>query len=449
MSGNLIIPRVEVYWGKTNLTMYTEGDFADDPQPLVYDAQVQLQASQSNPTGGFSWNPSGPAWNVYQKFISDPEKIKEQIVIRFFYANGKSIPFIFVWAGQQFSYGNDMTVQVTLRTELEGFTNANMRSIAQAYDKGAKFTDAVNRVTKQYGVEEYKKLIRFSKQAEKDLGEATIKNYYAKDITFGQAVSNLVEQNGNQVFANNIGSANNTILTPFTWEAKQKDPKPEVVEAPVDLQIPDTTKRYGFLLGPGIIDKIQRTMEWVQPQATTQNTSKTQAKVTPKNADESGKSTQNPLASPQLQQQKTSKKTASPLGTSNAAPNPGIANDKNENGPTKQNLLQEEKGSTLSAQMYMCPVLVGVKPGDIIYVPSLQTSSDNAYIEDWVVDSVTYAQSDGSINVSITANRPYGLGTLMNEEAGKYWRDKAKTLKSLDDWAAYAWPASLQGLPAV
>lgn len=447
MAGNLIIPRCQIYWGKTNLSMYAEGAFADDPQPLAYDAQVQMQESQSNPSGSFFWNPTGPAWDVYQKFISDKEKLNEQIVIRFFFANGKSIPFVFVWAGQQFSFGNDMNVQVTLKTELEGFTNANIRSIAQAYDKDATYLSAIDRAKKQYGLEEYKKLIRLSKQAEKDLGKATLKTYYAKDTTFGSAVSNLAEQNGNTVFANNIGQANNTILTPFTWEAKQKDSKVE--EAKETLQLPDPTVRYGFLLGPGIVDVIQRTMEWVSPQATPEAASKTQTKANPKEPDKPSGSAQNPQSKPQEQAAATATATPSPLGTSLAAANPGVQNADNKDGPTKQNLKQKEGGSTLSAQMFLCPVLVGIKPGDIVYVPSLQTSSDNSYIEDWIVTSVSYAQSDGSVTVSINATRPYGLGTLMNEEAGKYWREKARTLKSLEDWGAYAWPSTLGGLPAV
>ena len=447
MAGNLIIPRVEVYWGKTNLTMYGEGDFSDDPQPLVYDVQVQLQDSNSNPTGSLSWNPSGAAWNVYQKFVSDTTKIQEQIVVRFFYANGKSVPFVFVWAGQQFSYGNDMSVHVTLKTELDGFTNATIRSIAQAYDKDTKFTDAASRVQKQYGLDEYKKLIRMSKQAEKDMGEATLKTYYAKDVTFGSAVSNLAEQNGNQVFANNIGQANNTILTPFSWEAQQDSS--EVVEASASLQIPDTTIRYGYLLGPGIIDAIQRTMEWTQPQANTQNKPTPAVKPEPKDPAKPSTSQQNPESNPQVQQKKAKKITSSPQGSALASPNPGVQNASNPNGPKKQDLLNKEKGSTLSANMFMAPVLVGIKPGDIVYIPSLQTDAADTYIEDWIVTSVNYVQNDGEISVSVSASRPYGLGTLINEKAGKKWKEKARTLKTLEDWAAYGWPTNLQGLPAV
>jgi 2-hydroxy-3-keto-5-methylthiopentenyl-1-phosphate phosphatase len=447
MAGNLILPRCQIYWGTENLSLYSKGAFENNPQPLAFDATVQLQDSNSNPTGSFSWNPTGPAWEVYEKFVSSKAKIKEQIVIRFFYANGKSIPFVFVWSGQEFSYGNDMSVKIKLKTELDGFTNANIRSIAQAYDKDAKFLTAIEKTKKQYGVDDYKKLIRLSKQAEKDLTAATLKTYYAKDVTFGDAVSNLAEQNGNTIFANNIGQANNTILTPFSWEAKQKESA--VVEAKTDLQLPDPTVRYGFLLGPGIIDRIDRTMEWVQPQATPQAASATQAKPVPKAPGKPNSTQQNPPASPQAKTEETAKPTTAPIGATTAKPNPGVQNADNKDGPTKQTLLQKEKGSTLSAQMFMAPVLVGIKPGDIVYVPSLQADNEKLFIEDWIVTSVSYTQSDGNISLSVSASRPYGLGNLINEKAGDYWRKKAASLKTLEDWGAYAWPASLQGLPAI
>jgi hypothetical protein len=190
-------------------------------------------------------------------------------------------------------------------------------------------------------------------------------------------------------------------------------------------------------------------MEWTQPQANTQNKPTAATKPQPKDPAKPKTSQQNPESNPQEQQKKAKKKTSAVQGSALASPNPGLQNANNPDGPKKQDLLNKEKGSTLSAQMFMAPVLVGIKPGDIVYIPSLQTGGADTYIEDWIVTSVGYTQNDGSITVNVSASRPYGLGTLINEKAGKKWKEKARTLKTLDDWAAYAWPTSLQGLPAV
>jgi hypothetical protein len=89
----------------------------------------------------------------------------------------------------------------------------------------------------------------------------------------------------------------------------------------------------------------------------------------------------------------------------------------------------------------MCPLLVGVKPHDIIFVPSLTGN----YIEDWIVQSVGYSQDDGQININIRATRTFGLGTPMNKTAADKFTAIAKAKKlvgpgaTLEAWDSYAW----------
>jgi hypothetical protein len=67
-------------------------------------------------------------------------------------------------------------------------------------------------------------------------------------------------------------------------------------------------------------------------------------------------------------------------------------------------------------------------------------------MEDWIVNSVEYEQSDGGVNLSIQASRTYGLGTFMNPQIGKNWLYVAvNTLGlvgkygSIENWVRYAW----------
>jgi hypothetical protein len=89
----------------------------------------------------------------------------------------------------------------------------------------------------------------------------------------------------------------------------------------------------------------------------------------------------------------------------------------------------------------MCPQLVGIKPYDIVYVPSLTGS----FIEDWIVQSVDYSQNGGNVSVGIQATRIYGLGTPMNEEAANVFKTFAQTQgligenATLESWEKYAW----------
>jgi hypothetical protein len=89
----------------------------------------------------------------------------------------------------------------------------------------------------------------------------------------------------------------------------------------------------------------------------------------------------------------------------------------------------------------MCPLLVGIKPGDVVYVPSLT----GKYIEDWIVQNVGYDQSNGAVTINISGTRTLGLGTPMNPTAAKKILDFAKQFglvgekASLENWDKYAW----------
>ena len=425
MESNLIIPRVAVFWDGKNITSYTGDEFENEP--LVYDVEVGLQLTNSNPTGSFKWNPSGPAYNIYEKFLRD--SIKKCIAIKFYYAEGRGIEFAFVWAGHSISYGNDMTVTVKLRSELDGLINSAQRNITQAYDekKGESYTNVEKKLAKQFGVEKYN-MVRYEEKAKNDMDKAKIKTMYKEDQTYGGSVANLAQQNGNVAFANNIVQANISVLSPFTWNPNEAD-----VKEPEDN--PKPNQRYGFLLGPGIINSLERTMEWSPPQQNNQTKSEKQL-VTTKKKKNKGKS------KPEDNTQKTTETKGSVIGTSRAKANRGVENKENPDGPTKQNLLQEESRTKLSANLFVCPSLMGIKPGDIVYVPSLTQAVDS--IEDWILESVQYQQTDGGLEVSISGGRKFGAVNLMNDKAGEKFKKKAMELNKtgLDGWARYAWDTS-------
>jgi hypothetical protein len=444
MASNLIFPRVECYWGKTNLTFFSEGPFRGNPQPLVYNIQVELQDGGQNPSGGFQWNASGPGFQVYQEFISDKTKIQEEIVIRFFYANGKSIPFFFVWSGQRVRYGTDMSVSVILKTTMDGRINANPRSIAQPNDEPKSILDHVSWTTDQFGMAQ--DLVNFSEEAQDNLKKAKLNSYYGKDISFGKAIDHLVKQNGNYLINSNVGGTSVNVFTPHTFGTAKK-----VLEAPGNLQMTksDMTKCYGYILGPGLFEYIERTSEWQPPQMTTTDTTTTQTKPTEPKPAKLDKKTQTPTTSPQAKVDETATPTTAPLGTSGAKANPGVSNANNPDGPAKQIALQQENSSKVTIMAFMCPVLTGIKPGDMVYIPSLKTTGNgDFFMEDWIVDGVGYDQTDGGVILTINGHRTYGLGTLMQPAAAKPFIEKAKSFQTLEAWQAYAWPPMKAAVPA-
>lgn len=443
MAGNLIQGRVLVSWGDYNLSAYNGPGPFPKGEPLIYDVEVQLQSQTSAPTGTFKWNPSGPAYAVYEKLIGDEEQLQKIIFVDFFYSRGKRLRLAFVWAGQSISYGNDMTVTLTLKSELDGLINSNIRNVAQAYDKGETFLNSVAKAAKQYDVP--LSIIRYNDVAKRDLEKAKLSTNYGQDQTFGAFVANTVQQNGNIAFANNIETANIAIYPPYSWNKET-----QVLNAATQIaagQGPKPENRYGYILGPSLITSVRRDSQWQPPQQTTQNTPNTQVRAEQPRDKNTG---QYVKRSAQTQAGKTATATSSPLGPANARANPGVQNKENPDGPTKQNILNQEGTAQLQLETYMCPVLTGIKPLDIVYIPSFgkidpKTGKYVYYIEDWIVDSVSYDQNDGRISLSISAKRTLGLGTPMVEAAAEEFLTYAKTnnlvgpTATLDAWDRYAW----------
>ena len=449
MTGNLIQARVRVLWGGTNLTKYDGKTDFPQGQPVVYDVEVSLSAETEGPTASMKWDPTPAGMAVYEYFIKDKTALGTQITIEYFYPGGKKVVFVFIWTGQSISYGNDMTIQVKMQSELAGLINANIRNIAHVdtSDTGISAISAIDYVTKQFALEKFKDLIRYNTVAKKDMEKAKLATNYANNTTYGAQVANIAQQTGNMAFANNIGKANIVLFAPFSW-----DKKTPVKNGVTDIKpgaMPDPTVRYGYLLGPSLITTITRTSEWKPPQQTNQNTPSRQVKADPPK-DKSGDATQQVPSKPQTNTTETQKPTKAPQGTSANRSSPGIGNKDNPDQVQKQNALNLEKSSTLNLYTYLVPALVGIKPHDIIYIPSLKGD----FIEDWIVQSVDYNQNDGKVNISIQATRVYGQGAPMNPLGADKFKDYATSNgligknATLSKWEEYAWSVPLGQSPS-
>jgi hypothetical protein len=434
--GNLILPRVRVMWGDVNLSSYngSTGGFPEN-EPLIYDVRANLSAENEGPTAEMKWNPTGPAMKVYEELVSS--YMDKQIRVEFFYSGGKTLPLIFMWSGQSISYGNDMGITVKMVSELAGMVNGNIRSTAQARseNKGAKPTTFLQTTAQQFSVDYG--LFKFNEATKKHWDKkVTLQNMYGNDWTLGNAASQISKQTGDIAIATNIGEAGIVFFPPFSYPGT----KPNEVEiATAKPQEVDVKKRYGFILGPSIITSVTRTSDWKPPQQDNNNLPGTQPRARKPSTEPHVQ--QKPPTNQQTNVEKTGKATSAPVGTANNRANLSILNKDNPEGPSRANALNDEKGSKLDMETLMCPLLCGIKPTDVMYLPSLT----GEFIEDWIVQQVGYSQNNGQVNINIQATRAYGLGTPMNQKEAEKFKQYAESIgligknASLENWDKYAW----------
>jgi len=352
-----------------------------------------------------------------------------------------------------------MTITIKLQSELAGLINANPRNVAQAHDekKGTAPVNVVDKLKEQYGVEKYKDIVQYNPSTLDYWKQVKIGTFYANDTTFGAAVSQMAKQTGDKVTPNNIGGSNLIVMPPISWKDPKTGKQVEVINAATigAGKSPEAKLVYGYLLGPSIINTIRRESTLPPPQKTNTNTPNTQQFVTNTQGRTSNAS-QNPPTAGQVaaaNTQTAAKPTSSPIGTANGRANPGVGNVDNPYGPDRQNALNQENVSKLSLDTLMCPVLVGVKPNDMLYIPSFT----GKFMEDWQVKSVGYTQSNGQVTLNIQATRVFATSSPMNKNGYDTMLAYAKQQglvgpnASLENWDKYAWSLpgeSTSGTPA-
>jgi hypothetical protein len=434
MAGYLINPQVQVKWGGRNLSAYNLPK-SDGAQAIIFNVKVDLPGD-SWPTGSFSWNPSGPAFEVYEKCVTSGKD--DEILIRFYYVNGPAVIFKFQYNGSTITYGNEMQIETVLTTRQAPKSSAVRASAMRDYTNGrfnAKGTDmfgVVEDIQKAFGKPVP---LMWSQAAKIDAKKIFLASWQYKDQTFGAEILNMATQAGQKVVTTNIFSDGQAaVFNPFSKEGK--DGVDSVQFPPKAGGQIKSEQRYGYLLGPSIISSFQRTMEY--PPQTKGQDAITQPTGTPNK----GKAPEAPGSQQLLakqQQSDAAKAAKSKSVTTPSSPTVVKQNKftKNDVGPENQQLMQQEEAIKFQAQLFMCPALVGMKPQDIIYIPSLKIG--DSLMEDYKVKSVSYSQDGGLVSLSVQATRTAGLNKPMNETAAKKFIQKSNSLKTVEDWTNYSW----------
>ena len=438
MAGKLVTPQVQVKWGDLNLSAQ---DIGGETQSVVFNVKVDLPGT-SWPTGSFSWNPTAPAFQIYENCILN--KQDDDILIRFYYVNGPVIIFKFQYNGSQVTYGTEMQVQ-TLLTTRQGPKSSGVRATAMKdYTQGkfnAKGQDlykSTQDIEKAFGKPVP---LMWQDTAKADAQKIYLASWQYKDQTYGAEILNMATQAGMKIATTNVGTDGQAaIFTPFSKEGKENKDTVEFPPGPGG-QI-KSNQRYGFIIGPGIITSFQRTMEY--PSQTKGQDAITQPTGTPNKGKPPNSSGSQQLKAKEdqekAQQEAQKGSVANPSSPTVVKQNKYTKNDV---GPENQQLMQQEEGIKFQADMFMCPALVGIKPQDIIYIPSLKVG--DSVMEDYKVQSVSYSQDGAMVGISVQATRTPGLNKPMNEAAAKKFIQKADSLKTVDDWANFAWKERMGG----
>jgi hypothetical protein len=425
--GKLLQPFVQVTWGDLDLTTYSAGGMR--PQPIVYDVRISLEDTKSAPTLEMRFSPSPPAFQAFVECKSD--RIDQPIIVDIGYTNGSTISFKFFYSGCSFETGHEMGIAVYGVSPVKGAwtnnrINFTMKEAVPLSDFPALVKEKCGEACKDIEFE-------FVGKAADEAKEIEIK-HAAIGQTPHRIITDMAKANGMVTSINPDGKL--ILHYPYnTAEENEELKKKEQVGDPAKPKY-DSSKLNVYIAGPGLLNVFRREQRfnvgqttfdfaasYAAPVAFEQDNKKIVDNKT--NAGKSVTETKTGAAtagssSPSVSQSGT-EKTAASLKEARAA-------------------WARESTTTGSGSFFMVPYLVGVKPRDILVIPSL--NADNPYFEDWIIESVTYEQGDAGVEIGVGCKRPFpGEGVLLDKDTEEAVYEVLKMMKSTKDWHALYWSA--------
>lgn len=423
--GRLIQPLIKLVWGSTDLTEYTVGS---GPEPIFYGVKVNLREKDALPTLEFSLSPNPIAFSAFLDLKNN--QVDQPIVLTLGYENGNQFLLKFFYAGCSFATGHEMDITVYAVSQTKGaWTNNRVNFTMKEPVPLQEFPGLVKKMCGD-GCKDVN--FQFVGKAADDAAKIEIK-HAAINQTPHKTVVDIARANGMITSINPEGTL--VIHYPYNLTGENDKDKANASTKPAYSGL----IRNVYVLGPGLLNTFSRdqkynlgqtnfdfTNAFTSPVAFEQDNAKvpdtrTVPGQTPANQPGGQTSGTTGNAQPTVAQSGT-EKTAASLKEARAA-------------------WAQQSNTSCSASFFMVPYVVGIKPRDIVAVPSL--NPDSPYYEDWIVESVTYSQDDGaSVEISISGKRPFpGEGRLVDDATDKAIKALIAANRDTKSWHKLYWVA--------
>ncbi len=450
--GRLLIPFVQVEWADVNLTAYETEGFP--VQPIAYSPSIEFSEDGAAGKLELEIAPHPIAVDAILKLKA--ESADKAIKVRVGYELGTFFETFYQFVGLRLSTGEDPSVKIVAVGLPKGPWTDNKISYTMSSEISLdKFPDFL-KAKCGAGCRNIK--FEFKGQFADEAKTIKIKrNDVAR--TPHTIIQDVMSANG-AVVSISDAVINGSILFhyPLTLEGEAER---EELQLNLRQARPIAGKRTVFILGPGSFSTFNRTQTYNLFQTSLFTKDSSRANSPSETDNTRGVQGNTP---PQTNSANSSNQTGGTTGPSN----PGQAVTGNKYDPFF-NMLVKNNGydypgfpeftpdqrkaiverakrviSECSVEFFMTPYLVGIKPGDILAIPSLKSpteENERVFVEDWIVKNVNYIQEEtGVVTISLNGFRPYiGDINIMSENTLKEVHDVLKNVNSLDDWNNLYW----------
>jgi len=420
--GKLTQPFVRLRWGGLDLTEYSAGGMR--PQPIFYGVKVNLEKKDAAPTLEFNFSPSPIGFGVFVECKQN--RIDEPIIVDIGYAMGDSFSLKFFYSGCSFSTGHDMGITVYAVSPIKSAWTNNRINFTMVEPVPLKDFPALVKEKCGEGCKDIK--FEFVGKAADDSEKIEIKHAVINQ-TPHRIVVDIARANGMITSINPEGTL--IIHYSYVYKDEKEADKPEVSTKPKY----DGVIRNVFIAGPGLLNTFRRDQRFNVGQTTFDYDA---AFTSPVAFEQDNKKVPdiNTIAGESASIIPEAEVTAGQSAPSFAQSGTEVAA-----GSLKDARAAWAQASTTTGDgnFFMVPYLVGIKPRDILCIPSL--NPDNPYFEDWIVENVVYEQmEEGGVEVGVSCIRPFpGEGLVLDEGSAGTVEGILAGLRTTKDWHALYW----------
>jgi len=429
--GTLLQAYTTVTWAGYNLSAFDDG--AGGKQVLAQNISVSLNKADSAPTLSFDIAPNPIGFELFQQIKSSA--LSAPITVTVGYLNGSSVTWQFKFAGMSLTTGHDPALSIKAVSAIKGCWTDN--KISYTLEDPISLAEFPEFLKTKCGDCAKDLSFSFSGQAAIDAAQIMINTSQIKR-TPHTILMNALRPHGIDMQIGDNAFSGEVVLS---YSPAMEGELAEDLPADAGTTESKPGQRRFFIIGPGLMENITRSQNFQEGQtATKRNSSKL---ATPSNETEQSEVVQ-PDSAPQ-------QSSASQTLDSGVLGKPSLSKD--ESGIVRPGANDIKARQAFSSQLttkcdlnvMMVPYMVGIKPRDILVIPSLKGPGD--YLEDWEVDSVTYDQdSTGGIFLSLKGSRTFtGEQPMIDGATQSKVRSTVSSLTTPESWSAFYWSGGQAG----
>ena len=205
------------------------------------------------------------------------------------------------------------------------------------------------------------------------------------------------------------------------------------------LDIPPTPAvRRIHILGPGLLENATRRQSFNLGQSETKGGKKGKATSSSETENKDGAGGKSaPIPQQAAAQSSTNAGASGPSDKPQARS--GTTKSKEDEKKAARAAMSEGLSMELDASFPMVPQVIGMKPNDVLVIPSIKGPGD--HLEDYEITAVQYTMDDsGAVMMSISGKRPYiGNKNMLDAASVAAVQARCKQLTTPDAWNKYYW----------